>query len=77
MRVHHLIKSSAFNFISLALFLRQNSAPVQFINCQLFDKLLSIKLKFHTLETNFTPEQSICALGDLTMSNIAYCISLT
>jgi len=39
----------------------------------MFD-LLSLELKSHILETNshFTPEILICALGDLTISNLTY-----
>jgi hypothetical protein len=50
------------------------SAVVQLINCQVFDLLLSLKLKSHILQTNshFTPELSACALGNLTMHNLAY-----
>jgi hypothetical protein len=52
----------------------KKSALVQLINYQLFNLLLSLKLKSHIPETNshFTPEQWICALGDLTMCNLAY-----
>jgi hypothetical protein len=44
------------------------------LHCQLFDLLLSLKLKSCMLETNshYTPELLICAPGDLTMSNLTY-----
>ena len=40
----------------------------------MFDLLLSLELKSHILQTNshFTPELPICALGDLTMHNLAH-----
>jgi len=47
---------------------------VQSINCQLFDTYLLFEFESRMLETNrhFTPELLICALDDLTMSNLAY-----
>ena len=50
----------------------KKSTAVQLISCQLFGQLISLELKSHTLETTFTPEQSICTLRDLTTSNLAY-----
>jgi hypothetical protein len=54
--------------------LKYKVALVQLINCQLFDILLSLKLKSCMLETSshYTPELLICAPGDLTMSNLTY-----
>jgi hypothetical protein len=49
------------------------SAIFQLIIYQLFDLLLSHKLKSLLLKSNchFTPELLICALGVLTMHNLA------
>jgi len=49
------------------------SAPVQLINYKLCNLLLPLELKSHILQTNshFSPELSICALGDLNMQNLA------
>ena len=62
-----------FNFLVIYV-LSTKSALVQLMNCQLFDLLLSLKLKSYMLKTNshYTPELLICAPGDLTMSNPAY-----
>ena len=40
----------------------------------MFDLLLPLELKSHILQSNshFTPELSVCALGDLTTHNLAY-----
>ena len=50
----------------------KKSTAVQLISCQLFGQLISLELRSHTLETTFTPEQSICTVGVLTTSNLAY-----
>ena len=49
--------------------LSKKPAPVQ-----LFDRLLSLDLRSQTLETNshFTTELLLCALGDLTIRDLAY-----
>jgi len=47
----------------------KDSALVQLINYRMCN-LLSLGLKYHILET--TLELLICAVGDLTMSNLAY-----
>lgn len=50
------------------------SALVKLINYQLFYPFLSLEIKCSILENNghFTPELLICAVGDLTMSNVTY-----
>jgi hypothetical protein len=54
------------------------SALVKLINYQLFYPFLSLEIKCSILENNghFTPELLICAVGDLTMHNLAYTTSL-
>jgi len=54
------------------------SALVQLINHQLFGLFLSLELNSHIPETksHFTPQHLISAPGDLTISNLAYTISL-
>jgi hypothetical protein len=61
------------HYLFIYLYLKKKSALVQVISYQLFD-LLSLELKSHVLENNslFSPEQLICAVGDLTMRNLAY-----
>jgi hypothetical protein len=65
-----LILSSLFIY----LYLKKESVLVQLINYQLFDLLLSLELKSHMLKTNsrFTLKLLICAIGDLTVCNLAY-----
>jgi len=59
--------------IIIYLYLKEKSALVQLIKYQLF-YLLSLELKSLIQETSshFSPELLICALGDLTMRNLAY-----
>ena len=60
-------------YLFIYLNLKKKSALFQVINYQLFH-LLSLEFNSHILETNshFSPELLICALGDLTMRNLAY-----
>jgi len=69
--VHRIWYSHHYLFIYL--YLKKKSALVQLINYQLF-YLLSLELKSLIQETSshFSPELLICALGDLTMRNLAY-----
>jgi hypothetical protein len=71
----YLKQSPLFYFIFLVIYSEVQSLhfSVQLINCQLFDLLLSLRFKYHMLETNsqFTPELFICALGDLIMRKLA------
>ena len=52
----------------------RKSALVQLLDYQLCNLFFPLELKIHILETNshFTPELLKCALGHLTLSNLAY-----
>jgi hypothetical protein len=63
----------AFTRILFIYILRKKSALVYLVNYQFFDHLLSLE-KSNILETNrhFTPQLLICAVGDVTTSNLAH-----
>ena len=70
-----LIESYKVLIVYLFIYIwSRKSAFVQLINYQLFDLQLSLELKSYMLDSNshFTSELLIFALGDLTMSNLAY-----